>query len=477
MREREWGDWVMAELWQLDAVDLVRLIRTGQVSARNATRSVLGRIDAVNPALNAIVRRFDEEALAAADAADEAQARGEALGPLHGVPVTIKVNTDQKGHPTDNGVVAFKDLIATEDAPLVTNFRKAGAVIVGRTNTPAFSMRLFTENALHGNTINPRDKTRTPGGSSGGAGSATAAGFGPIHHGNDIAGSVRYPAYCNGVIGLRPTPGRIPSYNASAPGGRAIGGQLMAVQGPLTRSIRDARLALAVMAGADRRDPRWVDAPLEGPAPARPVRVALMAEPEGATTIPELSGAARTAARHLQRAGYVVEEVNPPDFAEAAELWNRVAGTDVLVALQPSVTKYADEPAKRSLDGWRAVAPALDLAGYVQALADRDWLIRRWLTFLMEYPIVLMPSSCALAHPVGMDAESLAGKAEVMASNPQQIAIPLLGLPALQIPVGYAGKLRPGVQLVASRFREDLVLAAGEVIEAAEGAILPVEPD
>ena len=342
----------MAELWQLDGVDLARLIRTGQVSAREATRSVLGRIDAVNPALNAIVRRFDGEALAAAEAADAAQARGEALGPLHGVPVTIKVNTDQKGHPTDNGVVAFKDLVATEDAPLVTNFRKAGAVIVGRTNTPAFSMRLFTENALHGNTLNPRDRTRTPGGSSGGAGSATAAGMGPIHHGNDIAGSVRYPAYCNGVIGLRPTPGRIPSYNATAPGGRAMGGQLMAVQGPLTRSIRDARLALAVMAGADRRDPRWVDAPLEGPAPTHPVRVALMAEPEGATTAPELVAAARTAARYLQRAGYVVEEVNPPDFAEAAELWNRVAGTDVLVSLQPSVTKYADEPAKRSLDGW-----------------------------------------------------------------------------------------------------------------------------
>ena len=466
----------MAELWQLDGVDLARLIRTGQVSAREATRSVLGRIDAVNPALNAIVRRFDGEALAAAEAADAAQARGEALGPLHGVPVTIKVNTDQKGHPTDNGVVAFKDLIATEDAPLVTNFRKAGAVIVGRTNTPAFSMRLFTENALHGNTLNPRDRTRTPGGSSGGAGSATAAGMGPIHHGNDIAGSVRYPAYCNGVIGLRPTPGRIPSYNATAPGGRAMGGQLMAVQGPLVRSIRDARLALAVMAGADRRDPRWVDAPLEGPAPTHPVRVALMAEPEGATTAPELVAAARTAARYLQRAGYVVEEVNPPDFAEAAELWNRVAGTDVLVSLQPSVTKYADEPARRSLDGWRAVAPALDLAGYVQALADRDWLIRRWLTFLQAYPIVLMPSSCALAHPVGFDAESLAGKAEVMARNPQQIAIPLLGLPSLQVPVGYAGKLRPGVQLVASRFREDLVLAAGEVIEAAEGAILPVDP-
>ena len=464
------------ELWQLDATDLAQKIRTGQVSAHEATTAVLGRIAAVNPALNAVVRVLGDEALAAATAADAAQARGDALGPLHGVPVTTKVNTDQKGCPTDNGVEAFRDLIATEDAPLVTNFRRAGAIIVGRTNTPAFSMRLFTENALHGNTLNPRDKTRTAGGSSGGAGSATASGMGPIAQGNDIAGSVRYPAYCNGVIGLRPTPGRIPTYNATAPGGRAMGGQLMAAQGPLTRSIRDARLALAVLSGADRRDPRWVDAPLLGPPAPRPIRVALMAEPEGAITLPELAAAARTAARHLQRAGYVVEEVNPPDFAEAAALWNRIAGTDVLPALQPSVTKYADEPAHRSLDGWRALAPALDLAGYVQALADRDWLIRRWLTFLQTYPIVLMPSSCDLAHPVGLDAHSLAGKAHVMHSNPQQIAIPLLGLPSLQIPVGHAGNLRLGVQLVAARFREDLVLDAGEVIEAAEGPIAPIDP-
>ena len=140
------------------------------------------------------------------------------------------------------------------------------------------------------------------------------------------------------------------------------------------------------------------------------------------------------------------------------------------------MTKYADEKAKRSLDGWRAVAPQLDLAGYVKALGDRDWLLRRWLTFLIEYPIVLMPSSCDLPLPVGLDAESLAGKAHVMASNPQQIAIPLLGLPSLQVPVGSHGRLRLGVQLVGARFREDLVLAAGEVVEASEGPYLPVDP-
>ena len=186
------------ELWQLDATDLARLIRTGRASAREAVQSCLSRMDAVNPALNAVVRRMDDEALAAADAADAARARGEALGPLHGVPVTTKVNVDQKGHPTDNGVVAYKDLIAAEDSPVVANLRRAGAILIGRTNAPAFSMRIFTDNALHGCTFNPLDRAITPGGSSGGAGAAVASGICSIGHGNDIGGSIRIPATCCG---------------------------------------------------------------------------------------------------------------------------------------------------------------------------------------------------------------------------------------------------------------------------------------
>ena len=156
------------ELWQMSAVELARTIRLGQASSREAVQSVLCRMDAVNPKLNAVVRRMDDEALTAADAADAVRAKREPL-PLHGVPVTVKVNTDQKGHPTDNGVVAFKDVIAPDDAPVVANLRAAGAILVGRTNVPAFSMRAFSENELHGRTENPRDRSVTPGGSSGGA--------------------------------------------------------------------------------------------------------------------------------------------------------------------------------------------------------------------------------------------------------------------------------------------------------------------
>jgi len=212
------------DLWRLDATELARLIRLGQVSSREATQSCLTRLHAVNPKINAVVRILEEEALVAATVADEAPARGASLGPLHGVPVTTKVNTDQAGCPTDNGVVAFRDNIATRDAPVVANLRRAGAIVIGRTNTPAFSMRGFADNALHGRTLNPRDPALSAGGSSGGAGAAVATGIGPIAHGNDIAGSVRVPALFNGVVGLRVSLGRIPAYNPSQQIARAVGG-------------------------------------------------------------------------------------------------------------------------------------------------------------------------------------------------------------------------------------------------------------
>ena len=199
------------ELWRWSATDLARAIASGKVSSREAVQSTLGRIAQVNPALNAIVQVLAEEALAAADVADAAVRAGYRLGPLHGVPTTTKVNVDQRGCATTNGVVEFRNVMATEDSPVVANLRKAGAIIVGRTNTPAFSHRWFTDNDLHGATYNPWDKNLTPGGSSGGAASAVAAGMGAVAHGNDFGGSIRYPAYACGIAGLRPTPGRIPA--------------------------------------------------------------------------------------------------------------------------------------------------------------------------------------------------------------------------------------------------------------------------
>ena len=207
----------MDEIWRLPAATLAQMIRRRDVSAREAAEAALARLDAVNPQLNAVVEHRPEEVLAAAGRIDRAIAAKENPGPLAGVPVTVKVNADQAGFATTNGVTLQRDLVAQANSPVVDNLLRAGAVIVGRTNAPAFSLRWFTTNRLHGDTRNPRDPRLTPGGSSGGAAAAVAAGIGHLAHGTDIGGSIRYPAYACGVHGLRPTLGRVPAYNASSP--------------------------------------------------------------------------------------------------------------------------------------------------------------------------------------------------------------------------------------------------------------------
>ena len=195
----------------------------------------------VNPKLNAVVVDLSEEALKAAKAADNARTKKTELGPLHGVPITIKENVDYEGRPNPNGVAAQMNIIAPSDAPVVRNLKKAGAIVIGLTNTPEFSFRGFTDNPLHGLTLNPWDPDITCGGSSGGAGAAVAAGIGTIAHGNDIGGSLRWPAHCNGVVTIKPTQGRIPAYNESAAAERPMLAHLMSAQGPLARSVGDVR--------------------------------------------------------------------------------------------------------------------------------------------------------------------------------------------------------------------------------------------
>ena len=463
------------ELWQSDATELARLIRTGQASALEAVDSVLTRLHQVNPAVNAVVRVLEDEARAAARAADATRARGDALPPLHGVPVTTKINSDQAGLPTDNGVVVLKDFIAKEDNPVVANLKHAGAIIVGRTNAPAFSMRAFTDNALHGQTLNPRDPSVTPGGSSGGAGVAVATGIGPIAHGNDIGGSVRIPAYCSGVVGLRTGFGRVPAFNASTPRPPARSSTLMTTHGPLTRTVRDARLALAAMARGDRCDWRWSDVPMQGPPPARPIKVAIVPDVPGGPTHPAQAAAVRQAGRHLEAAGYIVEEVLPPDMERGAALFHIICVTDLFGVLWPQMQKVGDANGIASMKAWLELHQPVDTPTFVAALAEREGLIRRWMSFFQEWPLLVLPTLPDLPPKPARDAEP-GGKREVLNMLRTTLLAPLLGLPALALPVGSHGKLRTGVQILAMRNREDLCLDAGEVIEAAEGVVRPIDP-
>ena len=464
----------LTELWRLPAGTLAHMVRAREVSAREAAVAALARLDAVNPRLNAVVDHRPADVLAQADAVDRAVAAGEDPGLLAGVPVTVKVNTDQAGFASTNGLRSQRDLVAAEDSPVVANLRRAGAVILGRTNTPAFSLRWFTANLLHGATRNPRDPALTPGGSSGGAAAAVTAGIGHLAHGTDIGGSVRYPAYACGVHGLRPTLGRVAAYNATTPE-RAIGAQLMAVSGPIGRTINDLRLGLHALAAPDPRDPWWVPAPLEGPPVPR--RAALCLSPGGMAVMPEVEAALHDAARRLEAAGWTVEAVeDTPSLAEATELQLALWLGDGFAAFADAVAREGDPGALAIVAGFRGMAEALPADVIGSLLVRRARLTREWLLFLHQHPVLLLPVSGELPFPDGLDTQGEAGFARVQRAQLTQTGLPLMGLPGLAVSTGLVGRAPVGVQLVAGRYREDLLLLAGEAIEAGGVPPAPIDP-
>jgi amidase len=397
------------------------------------------------------------------------------LGPLHGVPVTIKENVDQVGMATTNGVVAFKDLIAETDSPPAANWKHAGAIVIGRTNTPAFSLRWHTDNDLRGATLNPWDKTRTPGGSSGGAAASLALGITPLAHGNDYGGSIRYPAYCCGLAGIRPTLGRVPAFNATAVDEPSISVQMFSVQGPLARRVRDVRLGLAAMSARDMRDPWWVPAPPRGPEPPRPIRVALTVDPARLGVDPSVADAVRRAGIALERAGYAVEEVEPPDVEAAARLMWRIVMTEIRHMTEPTIRRLGDAGMNRALDVYLAAAPEVDLTGYIKDLAQRRKHLRDWLQFLERYPLIVGPVSSEPPLPVGFDTDESADGEQLRRIQRLMITVNLLGLPAAVVPTGLVSGIPLGVQIIGSRYREDLCLDAAEAVEAQCGLNTPID--
>lgn len=459
----------MTDLHALPAAALAALVRTRAISAVEATRAALARMDAVNPALNAVVDPLHDSALAEAEAVDALVAEGLDPGPLAGVPVTVKVNVDCKGRATTNGLRLQKDLIAEHDNPVVANLRRAGAVVIGRTNTPAFSLRWFCRNSLHGDTLNPHDRGLTPGGSSGGASSAVAAGIGAVAHGTDIAGSVRYPAYACNLHGLRPTFGRIPAANFTTPD-RYAGGQLCAVSGPLARSIEDVRLSLIAMAAEDPRDPWWMPVPLT--LPPLPRRVALCIAPDGMPVAPEVADALRAAARVLEDAGWEVDEIDTPPLAEAAVL-NMTLWMDEFARGGAAMLDPEDDPdARFVVEQMHRVTPPGDP---IKAMQARITLLRAWQIFMLDHPLVLTPVSGETPFAAHSDVKSPEDFERIFTAQRVQVGMPALGLPGLTVATGRPGAPM-GVQLTGPRFREDLLLEAGAVIEAAHPPVAPVDP-
>lgn len=459
-------------LWQKSAVELAAAIRERRSSCSEVMESVVERIRALNPKLNAIVVDLTEQALAEAAAADRKLESLTEPGPLFGVPVTIKVNIDQERQATTNGLPALANLIAPGDSPLVRNLRRAGAIFVGRTNTPEVSMRATTVNPLHGRTWNPWHPDASPGGSSGGAGAAAAAGFGPIHHGNDIGGSLRFPAFVNGVATLKPTPGRVPAFNPSATAERGLLAQLTSVQGAIARSVGDVRLATRVMADGDPRDPWWVPAPFDGEPLAKPIRVAVTRSSHGYPIHPGIVRLIDRAAGYLSNAGYDVVEAEPPSILEPARGWFTVLLTELKATLGPIIDQNGSDDLRRIFGWYYDIGELLDADRYRTGLADRTRMMRAWNVFLDAYPLVLTPFLMRPTYPWNYDAQGRAQTKDLFDSAIYSYGINYVGLPAGVVPIDLVDDLPAGVQLVGRRFREDVILDSMAAIEQGAGCLV-----
>ncbi len=446
------------------AYETAALVRKKALSAREVAELHLDWIGKTNPQINAIVDVTSDDALQSADAVDAKIARGEDPGPLAGIPFTVKVNVDQAGRHTSNGLSLQRDLIAKVDSPLVANIRRAGGVIVGRTNTPAFSMRWFTKNNLHGETLNPRNTSLTPGGSSGGAAAAVAAGLCAVGHGTDIAGSIRYPAYACGVHGLRPSHGRVPARNASGPD-RMIGAQLMAVSGPIARSIADLKLAHGVLSLADVQDPWHVAMPLEGAGYVK--RAALTLAPDGMEVDPSIKEALRDAAKVLEASGWEIEEVACPPMREAADINATLWMAEMELGAAELIKREAEPDSQFVFAQMKRLAGPLELEAVMRALQSRTALMRAWEQFLQRYPVLICPVSGELPFERQSDVRSEADFERIYEAQMTQRGLPVMGMPALAVATGHTGGPLIGVQLVSARFREDILFDAGTIIEAA----------
>ena len=461
-----------SELWQQSAGTLAAMIAGKQVSSREVVEAHLARIEAVNPALNAVVTVL-ADAIDAADAADAAVAAGATLGPLHGVPFTVKANIDLVGSPTTHGVPAFAAAMPDQDAPVVERMKAAGGIPIGRTNMPDMGLRVHTTSALYGLTRNPWDASRTTGGSSGGEGAALASGMSPLGLGNDIGGSLRNPAFACGIASLKPGLGRIPDAFAIEPRSPLLAAQLMAVQGPMARHVADVRLALGILAGPHRRDP-WATQLAIAPPTGR-IRVAVVPEPPGGSTAAVISASVRTAAAALEDAGYEVVEVTPPLVEEAIAVWAQWLVSEFGTQRGP-MGQIMSEEAMGFFGAFAALQPDIDYGASVGLQVRRHVVARAWHEFLHNYPIILGPTWCQPQFEHGFDVAGPGSAAATLDLMRFVTPMNLLGLPVACVPVGIADGLPLGVQITGNHGHEELCLDVAGAIEARLGVITPIDP-
>ncbi|MCE9603646.1 MAG: amidase [Planctomycetia bacterium] len=452
------------ELCYLSAVELAAAVREKQVSPVEVVKTVLERIERLNPRLNAFCTLTADAALRSAREAEAAVMRGDKLGPLHGVPVSIKDLLPTKGVRTTSGSKLFENNIAAEDAPSVERMRRAGAILLGQTNTPEFGWKGVTENRVFGVTRNPWNTELTPGGSSGGGASAVAAGLGPIGIGTDGGGSLRIPASFCELVGLKPSFGRVPNYPAT-------GVDSLRHTGPLTRTVADAALTLEVLAGPDERDPNSLPAAprdylAQLDAGIRGLRIAYSDDLGYAWVEPEVAALCADAARHLAAAGATVEEVELK-WKDPYDCWTvffyggigaRVANgfAEKKNLLDPGLVPVAERGLKLS---------AVD---YVNALVERNGVWQQTRAVFERFDLLVTPTVAVPPFVIGRNRPELPAGVDgaELRWSPFTYGFNLTGQPAISVPCGRTRAGLPvGLQIVGRRFADAVVLQAARAWE------------
>lgn len=446
---------------------MANAVRCKQISTLELVQAHLARIEKLNPILNAFVQLDSDRALAQAKSADSAMRRQVALGPLHGVPISIKSSIEVAGLLCEAGTRLRAGCVAQRDAPLVARLRAAGAIVLGVTNTAELLMAWETDNILYGRTNNPWDLTRTPGGSSGGEAAAISSCCSAAGVGSDGGGSIRVPAHFTGICGLKPTPGRIPS-TGHFPG--SVGPfALLGVVGPMARTVPDLQTMFGVMQGPDDGDPASAPVPLRPPESIHPKRIGFFEDDGRAPVTSATRAAVNTAASALTRAGFNVTPFRPKRLEEARQLWWKFFGVAGAMLLGPMLAGHEDElsPVLKQFAAWTRAEPTHTGQSLLGTWIERDVVRMDMLAQMRDTPVLLCPVASVPAFRHGERKWVIDGNTvEYLDAWSYCEWFNLLGFPAAVVPVGISPEGLPiGVQIVGRPWEEESVLAVAATIE------------
>jgi Asp-tRNA(Asn)/Glu-tRNA(Gln) amidotransferase A subunit family amidase len=459
----------MTDLTLAPAVDMARQIRKKTISPLELAELHLAKIERLNAKLNAFVQVDPDAVHRAAREAEAAIINGQEMGPLHGIPISIKSCIDVAGLRCEAGTRLRAGHVPSSDAPLVERLRRAGAIILGVTNTPELLMAWETDNLLYGRTNSPWDLDRTPGGSSGGESAAIASGMSAGGVGSDGGGSIRVPAHFTGICGLKPTPGRIPATGHFPPSGGPFA--LLGVVGPMARTVADLKILFEVMQGPNDADTCAAPVPLRWPNAdeVKRLRIGYFEDDACTPVTPEIRDAVRTAAVALRRAGFGVEPFRPAGLEEARLLWKKffVKAGGMLIGPMFNDSEQEPSPVLKQFLDWSDAEPSFSGQDVIDSWIARDVLRATFLDQMRSYPILLCPPAAIPAFRHGQRKWVVDGKTvEYLDAWSYTEWFNLLGNPAAVIPVNQSAERLPiGVQIVGRPWEEEQVLSVAAVIE------------